>query len=64
MAVFYEDNCVGCPQGCISCGRKHQLVFECDGCGEQGSTLYEFDGEQLCAECVLDRLAIVEGSGE
>lgn len=66
--VRVENDCVGCPQGCINCGRKHVEHFYCDKCGEE-DTLYEsYNGEQLCRECLIDAILssgdypIVEGS--
>lgn len=49
-----ENICVGCPQGCINCGRKHALVCTCDRCGEQidPGKLYEYDGEDYCIDCL------------
>lgn len=29
------------------------LLMECDGCGQQTDELYEYEGEQLCSDCVL-----------
>lgn len=49
-----ENDCVGCPQGCISCGRKHSLHIYCDRCGVDigdPDRLYEENGEDLCDEC-------------
>jgi hypothetical protein len=66
--VRVENDCVGCPQGCINCGRKYVEHFYCDKCGEE-DTLYEsYNGEQLCKECLIDVILssgdypIVEGS--
>jgi hypothetical protein len=35
--------------------------FYCDKCGEE-ATLYEYDGKELCAECLLEEIPVVEGS--
>ena len=53
-----EDNCVGCPQGCIQCGRKHQPVCVriCDNCGEEVEHLYKYDGEEWCMYCIENDL--------
>lgn len=53
--IQYEDDCVGCPQGCTKCGRDHTPHFYCDKCGEefQPEALYDVDGEMLCDECAL-----------
>ncbi len=49
----YENDCVGCPQGCINCGRKSVLHLYCDRCEEEVETLYTIDGnEELCEDCL------------
>lgn len=61
------NECVGCPPelGCIgdSCPHRRVTRYFCDKCGEE-ETLYYVDGDELCAECVLDGLDVVEGSDE
>lgn len=55
--VEVRNDCVGCPQGCINCGRKYDYkVLVCDNCNSEEEELYDYEGEQLCAECVLDRI--------
>ena len=60
-----EDQCVGCPDelGCIgdSCKYKNVECFYCDNCSDQ-AMLYEFEGRQLCIECIKKLLPLVEGS--
>lgn len=53
--IKYEDYCVGCPQGCINCGRKHLPVPYCDECGDELSAddMYKMDDKMLCGHCVL-----------
>lgn len=58
--VKYENECVGCNtilDGCLgsACQYKHVPHFYCDDCNEEDD-LYEFDGEQLCIECIKKRL--------
>ena len=64
MKIF-EDLCVGCPPeiGCLgsTCPHKNVPVYYCDECEEQNE-LYEFEGQELCADCVVKRLPKVEGS--
>lgn len=50
----YENFCVGCPQGCINCGRKNVLVMSCDKCGEDITPLYDFMGLELCLDCIME----------
>ena len=60
-----ENECVDCPPelGCLkdACPYKNVKRFYCDKCGYE-ETLYEYDGEELCIECITKRLPIVEGS--
>ena len=59
------NECVGCPpnMGCLgdSCPHRNVPRFYCDKCGEE-TTLYHYDGEELCIECIKERLEEVEGS--
>ena len=59
MATVYEDDCVGCDY-CINCGKKHAKYYICDECKEYVDDLYEYDGEELCIDCVKERLPRVE----
>ena len=59
--IRYENNCYGCATEsypCIgdSCPNRHVPVFVCDECGDEVDDLYEYGSEQLCADCVLERL--------
>lgn len=63
--ITYEDLCVNCTGMGLSCKgsscpNKNIRVLICDSCGKSFDTLYCVDGEQLCAECVLDGLEVVE----
>ena len=56
----YVDECVCCGKPCIgsACRYKNVPHFYCDDCGEE-TTLYEFDGEELCINCIKMRLDVV-----
>ena len=55
----WENYCVGCPQGCINCGRKEDiLIVSCDECHRQLSdevNIYKYDGKELCMGCIFDK---------
>ena len=55
--IRYENDCVGCPQGCINCGRKHTPYFSCDICKDdfEPEELYDVDDEMICADCLLNK---------
>ena len=59
------NDCVGCPpeMGCLGrfCPYREVDHYYCDDCGDE-APLYEFDGEELCIECIIKRLPKVEGS--
>lgn len=59
--IVEKNDCVGCGFPCNSDGcpynRASHLV--CDCCGEE-TDLYYFDNQELCAECILDRLEKVK----
>lgn len=52
-----RNDCVGCPQGCIHCGRGDDyVVYECDSCGaetEEGVKLYSDGAYHYCLTCLL-----------
>lgn len=54
--IKYENECVGCPQGCIHCGRDKTQHLYCDKCGADCEELYVFDGEELCEDCLKNSL--------
>ena len=50
--------CVGCAE-CISCWRHshYEMEFYCDKCDTENVKLYDFEGKQVCYDCVVDALA-------
>lgn len=61
--VNYEDGCVDCGKPCLGsfCPHRREPHYYCDECGCEDE-LYEFEGEELCADCILGRLQKVDGS--
>lgn len=59
MGYMIEDNCVGCPQGCVGCGRDHEEVHYCDKCktySDGWNPLYVGEnGEELCRDCYKEQ---------
>ena len=55
--VTVQNECVGCPpnMGCLGegCPYRHVVRTHCDKCGFE-ETLYEWDGDQLCLDCILE----------
>jgi hypothetical protein len=56
MGIKYEDCCLQCSVPCVNCGRKETIVPYCDDCGEDDETIYVFEGEELCLDCIVKRL--------
>lgn len=63
MAKVYENECVGCGLPCMgsACPNVNVPHFYCDRCGEE-DTLYHYNGQELCLECIEKELEKVEGS--
>ena len=61
--IILEDECVNCPPelGCLGncCPNRNVPHYICDKCNEE-DVLYELDDRQLCADCLLNELEIVE----
>lgn len=51
------NECCDCGLPCLgsACPNSHVEHFICDGCGEE-EQLYYFEGEELCIECIKERL--------
>lgn len=62
--ITYENECVGCPPelGCLydSCPKRNVKHLYCDECGCEEEILYNYDGEELCAECLLSEFETIE----
>jgi len=58
MKIIFDrdDDCIGCPQGCVHCGRgafRYTTAIICEKCGAECETLYETDEGNKCQDCVL-----------
>lgn len=57
--IIRDNDCVGC-ETCIGCSRKYDYFYHvCDKC-ERDEQLYCYDGEELCASCLLDNFDKVD----
>ena len=57
------NECVDCGMPCKgdSCPHRKVTRYFCDRCKEE-TTLYHYEGEELCIECIEKALEVVEGS--
>lgn len=63
--IKYKDECCSCvtdnyPCMGSECPNLRVKHYICDKCKSEVDKLYLFDGDELCEECVLDSLEIVE----
>lgn len=51
----YVDDCVDCGLPCLgsSCPNKNVPQYYCDNCGDEINDVYELNGQELCADCLL-----------
>ena len=60
--IVKESECVDCGLPCIyhACPYYEVTRFYCDECKDEHDVLYHFDGQELCIDCIADRLEKVE----
>lgn len=54
-----QNYCVGCPQGCVHCGREKDVITNtllCDKCGDVSTKLYVFNDKEYCNYCLLKQV--------
>lgn len=68
MAVRYENQCVGCSSMGLPCYAPHCKnynvpIWYCDECKDEEVDLYEYDGEELCLDCLVSKFKCIHRSG-
>lgn len=60
--VRYENECVDCGLPCIGSACPYRRVphYYCDKCKDE-TDIYEFDGKELCINCIEKKLDKVGG---
>ena len=55
--IKIENDCVGCPQGCICCGLKENPHYYCDWCDMEfdADDLRYVGSEMVCEDCIFDQ---------
>lgn len=63
--VTYESQCCDCGLPCLGLGCPYYSVktLYCDECQEGVETLYKYDQEELCIDCIEKRLEKVQRQG-
>ena len=65
MRIFVNECCdcatPGYPCMGSACPRRSVEHFLCDKCKTEAK-LYEYDGKELCEECLLEEFPVIEGS--
>lgn len=67
MSIWYEDECCDCatdgyPCRGSSCSNRNVPHYDCDDCKNEfdPDELYDYEGEMLCADCLLDRFETIK----
>jgi hypothetical protein len=65
IMIITRNECCNCATStfpCIGkrCPLQNQKVYICDDCKDEVDELYEFEGEELCIDCIKKRLKVVE----
>ena len=60
--IVTSNECVDCGLPCImhSCRYYRVTRYYCDKCKEEVETLYYFDAQELCLDCIEKQLERVE----
>ena len=58
-----QSECMPCNLPCVGRACKYYEVtrYYCDQCGDE-TKLYDFDGQELCSDCIARQLSVIEGS--
>lgn len=61
---YYTNDCFNCGLPCIyeACPYYNVEHFRCDFCKKEDVKLYDYNGYEVCEECLLKEFDVVEGS--
>lgn len=61
---YYTNDCVNCGLPCIfeACPYYKAKHFKCDFCKEEDIKLYDYDGFEICGDCLLKEFNVIEGT--
>lgn len=63
--IKYGNNCIGCRDiglPCMgdACRNQRAKRFYCDKCGDEVKTLYVYNDEHICGDCLLGMFDVAE----
>lgn len=63
---YQTSDCRDCGLPCIheSCPYYRVEHFKCDFCNEEDVKLYDYNGYEICEDCLLKEFPVIEGSDE
>ena len=64
--IYYTNECVDCGLPCSHdlCPYYKVKHFKCDFCKIEDIKLYNYNGWQICEDCLLKEFDVVEGSDD
>lgn len=53
--IKFENDCYDCALHCrgSTCRNRNVPHFYCDECEDETEELFEYDGEQICQDCLI-----------
>ena len=63
---YYTNDCCDCGLPCLgkSCPYYEVKHFRCDFCEEEDIKLYDYNGWEICEECLLKEFDVIEDSDQ
>lgn len=61
---YYTNECCNCDLPCIyeRCPYYKVKHFRCDFCKKEDVVLYNYNGYEICENCLIKEFEVVEGS--
>lgn len=56
------NECVDCGLYCLGsdCPNRNVTRYYCDRCQQECDTIYHYNGEELCLDCIIEDLDLEE----
>lgn len=61
---YHTNECCDCGLPCIhkACPYYEVEHFQCDFCKEEDVRLYNYNGYEVCGECLIKEFEVIKGS--